>query len=358
MKLYLHIGTEKTGSSFIQSYLANNRRMLSQHGIYFPKAGMREADMQSGRISPGNASELNTLLVHKSWTKVEQWLKDKYKAVKANECNKLLLSNEVLIKTFSETNVLEKFIKISKSVDFDLQDLLLIIREPIAQALSLYKHRSKNGDMLPIIEWLESKYSLADCLKNFYRHIKDLNVGLKQYPYKTDSQYLVEVCVKKWLGLNENIKIEHTSVNPSLTLSELKLMSEIKKQDAFLAKTFYNSMIAIPSEQKSDDIYAKTFYKTAISDHLYKQKEVWGVCNSNMTEGRIALPEPKVHENIEKQKVIEFSFSEIQLMNITQLISLNRTSNYKNQKLINSLKSIVISILPKSTINQIMKIKR
>ena len=135
-------------------------------------------------------------------------------------------------------------------------------------------------------------------------------------------------------------------------------MSKIKKQDAFLAKMFYNSMINIPSQQKSDDIYAKKFYKTAISKHLSKQKEVWEICNSNMTTGRIALPKHEIQENIENEKAIEFSFSEKQIMKITQLFSLNKTNNYKNQKLINSFKSDVINILPNPVINQIIKIKR
>ncbi len=38
MDLYLHIGTEKTGSSSIQEFLATNRDLLRNHGILFPQS--------------------------------------------------------------------------------------------------------------------------------------------------------------------------------------------------------------------------------------------------------------------------------------------------------------------------------
>ena len=351
MKLYLHIGTEKTGSSFLQSYLAKNRLMLKSHSLYFPDAGKREADMRSGRISPGNASQLNALLSQKSWLKVEHWMKNKYKAAKTNGCTKLLLSNEILIKTFSETDVLARFIEITKEQGFELQDLLLVIREPVGQALSLYKHRSKNGDMLPIADWLKHKYILADCLQNFYQNIEILKIGLKQYPYQKNSGYLVNVCINKWLNLNQDVEIEHTSVNPSLTLSELKLMSEIKKQDAFLVKPFYDYMIAIAINQKSEDIYLKNYYKYVITNYLIKYVKLWQLCNSYMTEGQIVKPETT--NKIVNQEFVDYSFSDTQISEISRLLNLNNNKRFRKEKLISRLKNL----LPKSIIKLLIKIK-
>jgi len=354
MKLYLHIGTEKTGSSFLQSYLAKNRSMLEKHGIYFPDAGIREVDMLSGRISPGNASELNTLLSQKLWTKVEQWLKAKYKATKDNNCKQLLLSNEVLIKTFSDETTLSKFINIVNNQGFDLQSFLLIIRYPVGQALSLYKHRSKNGDMMPIHQWLEENYILADCLKNFYQNIKDLNVDLKQYAYQKNSEYLVEVCINKWLSLDEQVAVEHKSVNPSLTLSELKLMSQIKAQDIYLAKVFYKFMIDIPDEEKSDDSNLKSFYKEAIAKHLSKYQKVWELCNKNMTDGQISIPENYTTKSSLNQKLVEFSFTEVQLAKIIGLITFATSKAFLKQKIRYQRKQKLKKILPTKIVKKLM----
>jgi hypothetical protein len=351
MKLYLHIGSEKTGSSFLQSYLTKNRLMLKSHSLYFSDAGNHEADMLSGTISPGNASELNALLIQKSWLEVEHWMKNKYKAAKTNGCTKLLLSNEILIKTFSETDVLARFIEITKEQGFALQDLFLVIREPVDQALSLYKHRSKRGEMLPIADFLKHKYILADCLQNFYQNIKILKIGLKQYPYQKNSGYLVDVCINKWLNLSENVEIEHTSVNPSLTLSELKLLSEIKKQDAFLVKPFYDYMIAIAINQKSEDIYLKNYYKYVITNYLIKYDKLWQRCNSYMTEGQIVKPE--ITDKIQNQEFVGYSFSETQVSEISRYLNLNNNKSFRKEKLISSLKKF----LPKSIIKLLIKIK-
>jgi hypothetical protein len=343
MKIYLHIGTEKTGSSFLQSYLAKNRPMLIKHGVYFPEAGNREADMQSGRISPGNASELNTFLSQKSWAKVEQWMKDKHKAAKANDCNKLLLTNEILIKTFSEPKALARFSEIAKEQGFELQDLLLIIREPVGQALSLYKHRSKNGDMQPITEWLEEKYSLADCLQGFYLVTSDFNIGIAQYPYKMDSQYLVEVCINKWLGLKENIVIEHTTVNPSLTLSELKLMSEIKKQDIFLAAKFYEEMLRLEVIQKSPEKNLKKYFSDQINNFMCQHNQIWQRVYNNMSTNSTFKPysilNVKANDNVS-------SFSTEQLKTFALLMDYSNSFGYLKLKTISNFKLRIIQIIP------------
>jgi hypothetical protein len=355
MKLYLHIGTEKTGSSFLQSYLAKNRLMLKSHSLYFPDAGKRENDMQSGRISPGNASELNALLSQKSWLKVEHWMKNKYKAAKTDGCTKLLLSNETLIKTFSETDVLARFIEIAKEQGFELQDLFLVIREPVGQALSLYKHRSKNGDMLPIADWLRHKYTLVDDLQNFYQNIETAKIGLRQYPYQKNSEYLVDICINKWLNLNEDVGIEHTSVNSSLTLSELKLMSEIKKQDAFLVKPFYDFMIAIAINQKSDDFYLKSYYKYVTTNYLIKYIKLWQRCNSYMTKGKIVIPE--AINKIVDQEFVQYCFSETQISEISRLLNSNNNKSFRKEKLKENLISRLKNLLPKSIIKLLIKIK-
>jgi hypothetical protein len=354
MKLYLHIGTEKTGSSFLQSYLAKNRPMLQSHGIYFPNAGKREADMQSGRISPGNASELNTLLSQKSWPKVEQWMKENYKATEASRCNKLLLSNEILVKTLSEPDVMKRFIQISNSAGLDLQDLLLIIREPVGQALSLYKHRSKNGEMQPIVEWLEEKYSLADCLQGFYQIILDFNIGIAQYPYKMDSQYLVEVCINKWLGLKENIVIEHTTVNPSLTLSELKLMSEIKKQDIFLAAKFYEEMLRLEVIQKSPEKNLKKYFSDQINNFMCQHNQIWQRVYNNMSTNSTFKPysilNVKANDNVS-------SFSTEQLKTFALLMDYSNSFGYLKLKTISNFKLRIIQIIPSFVMKLMRKLR-
>jgi hypothetical protein len=310
MKLYLHIGTEKTGSSFLQSYLANNRDLLKKHSIYYPTAGKREADMKAGRISPGNASKLNEHIDNKDWDNVKKWMLKVYNEAKTRGCTRVLLSNEILIKTFSKPLLLKSFKELCDSINFDLQPMLLIIREPLSQAMSLYKHRSKRGDMLPIKVWLEENYILPKCLKSFYDHLSNANLNILQYPYKAESFYLANICLNDWLNLNEKIEVEHTKINPSLTLSELVLLSKIKDKNAFLANQFYQIMLNIDTDQKSKDDYIKEHIRNDINNHLVQYNDLWLKVNSYMKgDFKIKSYSMLKNENIAKQ----MSFTEVQI---------------------------------------------
>lgn len=45
--LYLHVGADKTGSTFIQSLLYRNSSLLDEHGFYYPEPRGREKDVSS-----------------------------------------------------------------------------------------------------------------------------------------------------------------------------------------------------------------------------------------------------------------------------------------------------------------------
>ena len=47
--LYLHIGTPKTGTSALQHFFANNRKLLEGKGVYYPDLGFRFPDIGKHR---------------------------------------------------------------------------------------------------------------------------------------------------------------------------------------------------------------------------------------------------------------------------------------------------------------------
>src|SRR6056297_3014889 len=59
MQALLHIGTEKTASSYLQSVAALGRADLAEGGVAFPRGWWHdEESMAAGRISAGNARHL------------------------------------------------------------------------------------------------------------------------------------------------------------------------------------------------------------------------------------------------------------------------------------------------------------
>jgi len=344
MKLYLHIGTEKTGSSFLQSYLAKNRSFLLKNGIHFPKAGIKESNMLKGKISPGNADELDKYLAQKDWTQVEKWLISKFDEAKQKKCHSILLSNEILVLRFAEDKVLNEFVRIATTLYFEVQDVLMMIREPISQALSLYKHRSKIGIMLPVDEWLKGQYILADKLINFYKNLSKSEISLLQYPYQKDSAYLVEVCINKWLKLDEKIAIEHTPVNPSLTLSELRVLCELHPKNPYLAKKYYDFMIQLNSNLKSDDQLYKTFVKDQMNNYMVNYNSLWKTVHEHMScESSLNHYQP-VEVN-QLKETASFSVQQIEVMSSFMMYTTS-WSYYKfhtNKK----IQKAIVKIIPK-----------
>jgi hypothetical protein len=354
MKLFLHIGTEKTGSSFLQSYLAKSRNHLVKQGIYYPPGGIYEKEMMAGKISAGNASELSRMLYANKWVKIKSWLKKQMNVTKAKDCHSIVLSNEILVKNFANETQLLKFINICNEIKLEIADMLLYIREPVSQTLSLYKHRSKNGKMLPIAEWLTLKYDIAECLDQFYTNIDNTQIKLKQFPYKKDSTYLVEVCFNQWLDLNHKINIEvKSAVNPSLTLSELVLLAKIHQQNPLWSESFFEVMINIDPMQKSDDRLLKDFITLEINNYLVRYNDLWQKVLAKMTvESKPFVLQKK---NKEEQSQVT-SFSPVQLEAIAIFIKYSKTSKYKAMELKLKLKNQLIKITPKSILKLRKKI--
>ena len=226
MKLLLHIGTEKTGSSFLQSLLAQNRDKLANANIFFPKAGRWEKEMLAGRISPGNGEALHRALIQRDYTKVRKLLNGYIRDLKNNNCFNLLISNELLITAFSEADIVEKFQSICKENDLELTQMLLVIRDPVEHALSLYKHRAKSGTVGYLDEWLEKGYQLPFYLNRFLENVEKYRLPVTFRKYKKDPQYMVNLFFTDWLEIEKPKFDSKFIVNPSLTLSELLLIKK------------------------------------------------------------------------------------------------------------------------------------
>lgn len=48
-KVFIHIGTHKTGTTSIQSFLSNNRNYLLENGFFYPKSGSVKKDISGGQ---------------------------------------------------------------------------------------------------------------------------------------------------------------------------------------------------------------------------------------------------------------------------------------------------------------------
>ena len=191
MKLYMHIGTEKTGSSFLQRVCAINRNWLKQSDFYFPEAGRDEKRLRSGTISPGNARELASLINTGAWDRVESWFDKRIRKADEHSCTSLLLSHELLFSCIGREGVVERLEDVIRNIGVSQTGSLLFIRDPVDHAISLYKHRGKNGNIGKIKEWISSDYTTATDLDNLVTGIESSNISFDIRRYQNRTRAIV-----------------------------------------------------------------------------------------------------------------------------------------------------------------------
>lgn len=300
MDLYLHIGTEKTGSSYLQTLMARNRTQLQREGIFFPALDKRDKDMLAGKISPGNGKPLYLLLSDNDWDGIRQHLGRLKLEATAAQCHMLLLSNEWLLRPLSQPDKLESIVELAKEVGFNKVQMLLYLRNPVDQALSLYKHRAKRGNVPDITEWIKKGYTLPHYLRGLMSGLPNRTDCIFR-EYRKDGDYMARTLFVDWLGINTP-KVPITSaVNPSLSLSELQLIKVLRLIRPGLAEMYYNYMLRIPYKSKAKDVQLEAHYKEILNFHLSKEIDVWEQLNQYLPDGEhLEIP-----DEIEDSKYIQ-----------------------------------------------------
>lgn len=345
MKLFLHIGTEKTGSSFIQTSFAINREGLLRQGFWYPKAGAREKDMQSGKISPGNALVLYKALKAQDFVSLKSCFIAWKNEAKDKNASSIILSNEKLLEVISSLDYFLMLEKILEELEIELKSVLLVLRDPVDQALSLYKHRAKNGQCPSLSIWLENAYFYHIYLKNFIDTVNHLENRILIKKYQTEGEGLIKLFYQDWLGIRNEINSYNQTVNPSLTLSELTLLSKIATWDNDAASDFYRRMILLPKEDKSDDSRIKDWAKNTIANFLEKFSDVFSFYNTKLIDDEQLLIKRKIE--IDSSTTLEYTFSERQVKEINDFIRLQSSLTYKSKLLNAKIKRIILKTIYK-----------
>lgn len=146
MKFLLHIGSPKAGSSYLQSACARSRQALRSQGIFFPAgAADDEARMLAGRISGGNARVLANTIWQQRWDAVEQTLSQAADSARSQGCERVLLSSEWLLGALANDGQLSQLASRIARLNAGSVELFLLLRDPVEQLVSHYRHRAKSG---------------------------------------------------------------------------------------------------------------------------------------------------------------------------------------------------------------------
>ena len=209
-QVLMHVGHGKTGSSFLQSTLANSVDFLATHGIAYPLTPLTAERARAGMITSGNLrpgpGHINQLL-RRGWDGPDE---------------RLLLSSEAYFLKMRSKGFLERIRTLLPEADLRI---LLFIRDPVDHAVSNYqqvvKRHRYTGDFdqflkdynIPrrvgqFVNWAREEMGVTVHMRNYSRISKDLKGALEA-----------------WLGVPEGSLVPppRQQVNRSLSVSEMAL---------------------------------------------------------------------------------------------------------------------------------------
>lgn len=317
MKVFLHIGTEKTGSSHLQSLASINRGLLSQYGIHYPVENTKQEVLSiKGEISAGNAQALADALNVNDLNSCNIFIKQWIQETKEKKCHTLFLSNELLVLALAKDNRLKQFKALFDKHQVDDIEMLLFLRDPIDQALSLYKHRAKNGKVPDIEAWPQENYVYGKVLNFFLKNIKEeKKIKLTTRRFSKKRGTLETILFKECLKFNANLVPPPKFVNPSLSLSELLLLKKVRPYEPFLVNLLYEKLIKIDKKNKSEDSNIEEYHKNFLSNYLVKYSETWILCNSFLLGNeQINIPETSNSMMLQSQKNSSFSDAQMEVL--------------------------------------------
>lgn len=262
MKLFVHIGTNKTGSSYLQSTITLNKLTLLKLGVFVPDSKWDES-MLAGVITPGNGHALAKLLADSdAEQKLNAYFAKLYKDAHQGNCTKVVLSNEVIIRLFSDSSILSVFEKSALSSGFTELNLLVYIRNIYEHALSLYKHRAKFGKHADYDGWFAQDYETLRLIKPFLANIHNSSCSVTFVPYEKDSKVILQH-FSNWLAIESHkMKNFENKVNRSLTLNQINWVRIVGQNNDGLSEKIYNVLIHCADSPENSFLLEK-FYDSA-----------------------------------------------------------------------------------------------
>ena len=243
MRLHLHVGHGKTGSSFLQSWLSINATTLQERmGLLYPDrcpiSGRLDRRAQQSQFSMGNGYVLQPLLDPSCGLyRAKRWRRRLFRqhGVSDQAIQGVVFSYEPWARHLPSqlNNLLSK----SEFLGFDGLDLWLLVRDPLDHAISVYGQMVKrHGFTGNLDDWLEI-YDFPKALLYFLKTIQFYKgrLSLSVDHYGRNKHSLVNL-LKNWLSLSPGINYFDPKkvVNRSLTLQELSLVRHLNTRDPAL----------------------------------------------------------------------------------------------------------------------------
>lgn len=230
--LALHVGHGKTGSSYLQSWLALNAPELSRNGIAYPlqsATGRVERRAQKGLFSMGNGFVLEEILAAPDPAAALA------SVVPEGDAPMLLFSDERLMRRLH--GKMKGMQNLAGRAGFDELRILLFIRDPLEHACSLYLQLVQAHGLADSLNDFLGYYDLHAVVHAFLEdcyHLSPTPVScnITVFNYRRVSASLL-AAMRSWLALPSGkicaLLPPRERVNRSLTPWELRLLRPLNR---------------------------------------------------------------------------------------------------------------------------------
>jgi len=274
--------------------------------------------MVAGRISAGNTLHLAKHIRKGQWPAAEKWLARAAEEARARDCDRVLLSSEWLLEALSSNDRMVELTRRLKQSDAYSVGYLLVVREPVGQLISLYKHRAKRGTTGSIDAWVGQGYDLPRRLAGIRRQVDAEGIPLVVRGYGKQNRALESVFFEDWLGMPVPKDCSTKPVNPSLSLSELVLLRQLNARHPGLVPYLYDRLLEIPPDRKREGRDMLEHARQVAVQSVSRYREEWDRWNKMLPPGeRFDLSEAEREPGAEPA-VLELSAE--QLYAVMQLL--------------------------------------
>ena len=226
MRLHLHVGHGKTGSSYLQSWWALNRSELWRvDRLYYPVADSDQRAL-SGRFTMGNGVLLDQALkVSHQPQLLSQFWSDVLPKQQDPDPKGVLFSAERWARHLPMQ--LEDLIRVADAGGCDQMTIWLLVRDPLDHAVSVYgqmvKRHGFSGSLQDWLEIYDFPRLLLHFLEVFLNQPNRISFRVDHYGHQRNN---LENCLLDWLALPVNSKWQKplSTVNRSLTQDEFLMM--------------------------------------------------------------------------------------------------------------------------------------
>ncbi len=257
MKIFIHIGWHKTGTTAIQSFLKkNNKKLLEENKLYYPSEGL--VDCAHHNIAWALQEKDNFIRDGLSSTSVKSLIQQAIENGKKHGCQNLIFSSEEFC-TFSEKEIG----KLKEILNYDNHKIIIVayVRRQDLLIESAYKMEvkwwgSRMTDGFQQYVKNKTPFIKYDVVLDTWAYafgLENIKVRVYATDYKPQNDIRLDFCGV--VGINSgNLLFDNNRINTSLGPKSLAILRVLNR--LFIPKTLHKRIVSLLQKYEKSSEYA------------------------------------------------------------------------------------------------------